>query len=570
MKVLSFFKHFFGFKKNSKYVKNYLNEANMRSSIFMSFIIIVLEIWLIIRQTNKYIRPWWNDIASHGYHSHIQMIFGLTGLYWLFIMCGISMFLFAIFYFLKVRGMKSFITNIVFGSLCILWILFLIPEINLPGYSTSTNINKATTILLYASMPIFGLSIIGYSLYRHFYKKDNITLSIVIITCFAFVCLLFGIKVGYSDYTSLSKPKMITCFLTMSIFVACLLIWKPYISILMITTIFITFLSFIKSYTPRIYQEGDEVNYITFLITMIMITVTMYHQRVAEGYKDEKLIHDSEYDERYDIHNGKYFVNQILKLELENYNLLKNKIYLFINIRNFKAINDQKGFEYGDFFLKRLAKDVLAAFPKDYAARLADDHFVVLTDCDGLMDKIDILNRLVLHSADGLFVLLKVGGYKLKLGENPNRAIDKARYACNMINRKYETTYCEYDESLNERFTMRQYIVNHIDEAIEKGYIKAYYQPVVWSETKELCGAEALSRWIDPIYGLLSPKDFISVLEEARLIYKLDTYMVEYVCREMRRSIDENRKVVPVSINFSRLDFDLMNVRELINCNVEK
>ena len=314
MKVLSFLKNFFGFKKNSKYVKNYLNEANMRSSIFMSFIIIVLEIWLIIRQTHKYIRPWWNDIASHGYHSHLQMVFGLTGLYWLFIMCALAMLLFGIFYMIRARGKKSFITNIVLGTLCVLWIFFLIPEINLPGYAGSTYVNKVTTILLYASMPVFGLALIGSSLYRWFYNKDNVILSIILIVDFAFVCTLFGIKVGYSDYTSLSKPKMVTCFLTMMIFVACLLIWKPYMSILVITTIFLTFLFMIKSFPTdlRVYQEGDEVNYITFLVTMIMIAVTMYHQRVAEANKDEKLIHDAEYDQRYEIHNGNYFANQII------------------------------------------------------------------------------------------------------------------------------------------------------------------------------------------------------------------------------------------------------------------
>ena len=353
---------------------------------------------------------------------------------------------------------------------------------------------------------------------------------------------------------------------------------RPYISIIMLTTIFMVFMYFIKSYNPgnmdpllRIYQEGDEINYITFLVSLTTITISIYHQRITEAAKDEKLIRDAEYDARLDIHNGKYFIDKILKMEAETPTKLENKIYLFINMRNFKTINDQKGFEYGDAFLKRLAKDVIAAFPKDLSARLSDDHFVVLTDVDGFRDKIDILNRLVTFSANGLFVLLKVGGYRLKLGENPARAIDKARYACGMIKQKYEQLYCEYDDAMNDRFNKRQYIVNKIDEAIEKEYIKAYYQPVVWSNDKKLCGAEALARWVDPVYGFLSPRDFIPVLEEARIIHKLDIHMIEYVCREMRRALDEGKQVVPVSINFSRLDFELIeDINALIEQKVKK
>lgn len=270
MKVLSFLKNIFGFKRNSKYVRNYLTEANVKSSIYMAFIIICLEIYMIFRQIRKYIRPAWNSY-SPTYHSRLQLIFQYTSLYWLFIMCALAMFMFALFYMIKKRGKKSLITNIVFGGLCILWIFLLIPEINLPGYAGGTIINKVTTILVYVSMPIFGASIIGNSLYRHFKNKDNTILSVVVITCFAAVCLLFGIKVGYSDFANPwvkdgvvngQKIKMITCFLTMIIFVACLLIFKPYISIVMLTGIFILFDYFLCQYGPtkREFIEADIIH----------------------------------------------------------------------------------------------------------------------------------------------------------------------------------------------------------------------------------------------------------------------------------------------------------------------
>ena len=91
--------------------------------------------------------------------------------------------------------------------------------------------------------------------------------------------------------------------------------------------------------------------------------------------------------------------------------------------------------------------------------------------------------------SDGLFVLLKVGGYRAKRNENPARAIDKARYACGKIKKTYGDMYKEYDEALDKHFNMRQYIVNHLDEAIDKGYLTAHYQPVVWSNDQKVCGA---------------------------------------------------------------------------------
>ena len=580
MKVLSFLKNLFGFKKNSKYVRKYLTDANIKSSIYMSFIIIAIEIWMIFRQTRKYIRPMWNNYTP--YSNRFQLIFAMTGLYWLFILCSIAMFIFAIFYVAKKRGKGSFITNIVFGSLCILWIFVLIAEINLPTYSSGTIINKATTILVYVSMPIFGASIIGNSFYRRFKGKDNTLLSILVITCFAFVCLLFGIKVGYSDFANpfvkgdgtinYTKIKMITCFLTMIIFVACLLIFKAYISVLMLTAIFVMFDIFLQGYgsAKREFLEADRINYYTFLIALVAITLSIYHQRVTEASKDEKLIHDANYDNLTGIHNVNYFIKRIREKESLNPEFIDDKIYLFINISNFKTINTQKGFAYGDKFLTRLAKDVEASFPSDYSARLADDHFVVLTDNSGYSDKIDILNDLMQSESDGLFVLLKVGGYRAKRNENPARAIDKARYACGKIKKTYGDMYKEYDEALDKHFNMRQYIVNHLDEAIDKGYLTAHYQPVVWSNDQKVCGAEALARWIDPVYGYIPPREFIPVLEETRLIHKLDSYMLEYVCKEMKRAIDENKPVVPVSINFSRLDFELMDLKYEIDERVKK
>ncbi len=107
---------------------------------------------------------------------------------------------------------------------------------------------------------------------------------------------------------------------------------------------------------------------------------------------------------------------------------------------------------------------------------------------------------------------------------------------------------------------LRNYVITHIDEAVEKGWIRPYYQPVVRTLTGKLCGTEALARWEDPTYGLLSPDKFIPALEEARLIHLLDCSIVHQICRQYRESVNEGVPVVPISFNLSRLDFDLCDI----------
>ena len=107
-------------------------------------------------------------------------------------------------------------------------------------------------------------------------------------------------------------------------------------------------------------------------------------------------------------------------------------------------------------------------------------------------------------------------------------------------------------------------MIDHIEKAIENGYIKIFYQPVVRVKTNEICSYEALVRWIDPEIGVLSPSDFIETLEQYHLIHLLDRYVIEQVCAEYRGLSDAGEPVVPVSINISRLDFELCDIVSMI------
>ena len=117
---------------------------------------------------------------------------------------------------------------------------------------------------------------------------------------------------------------------------------------------------------------------------------------------------------------------------------------------------------------------------------------------------------------------------------------------------------------------LKSHILNTFDIALKEQYICIYYQPVIRTLSNQLCGFEALSRWIDPEYGLIGPEQFVPVLEEYRLIHRLDLYVADAVCARLRKTINSKNSPVPVSINLSRLDFDLCDMFKEVEKIVKK
>ena len=102
-----------------------------------------------------------------------------------------------------------------------------------------------------------------------------------------------------------------------------------------------------------------------------------------------------------------------------------------------------------------------------------------------------------------------------------------------------------------------QYILEHIDEAIDDGRIRAFFQPVIRTLTGRVCCAEALARWDDPENGMLSPAAFIPVLERHERIYRLDMTILRKTCMLYRKLQSTDTPIHSFSVNFSRYDFSV-------------
>ena len=239
----------------------------------------------------------------------------------------------------------------------------------------------------------------------------------------------------------------------------------------------------------------------------------------------------------------------------------KRPVYLVLNIVNFQTYNDHLGYAGGDELLKEMSQIVVSEFPGEPVARSAGDRFVVLTAAEDYLQRIEaVRNQLLsLHSSE-TYLDIKAGAYYLnEHTRNARHAIDRAAYAQKKIHDSEEVLVNVYTEEMSDEYRLRQFILNNLEPAIENGDIRVFYQPVMWAEDETLAGFEALVRWIDPKRGMLSPASFIPALEESRHVHILDLCVYEQVCRQIHDCLETGLPILPVSLNFSRLDFELMD-----------
>lgn len=111
-----------------------------------------------------------------------------------------------------------------------------------------------------------------------------------------------------------------------------------------------------------------------------------------------------------------------------------------------------------------------------------------------------------------------------------------------------------------QRMPLDQYVVSHIDRALESGWIVPYFQPIFRTITDSFTGAETLARWQDPEYGCIIPNGFVPALEKAGLIYKVDCFILTEAVKLQRKRLDAGLSVGPLTVNISRRDIDQIDM----------
>ena len=330
-------------------------------------------------------------------------------------------------------------------------------------------------------------------------KINNLAeLSYTTILIFSCVCLMFGFFVSLSDYKTSGN---IMAFIAMELIVICILAWRPIVSISIVTGTFALFYALISIDNGHVPDVQFTIGFIIIAISIMVTSISAYNQKKSEAGKDVSLtstnIHLAETavkDELTGAANMSFFRQRAKEILRDPTTQYMRQIFVYLDVENFRPINEKYGFEAGNAFIKKFAGQIIDVFYDGLVARQGDDHFVVLCDKQDLEKRITTLRTYIYDCGFDTQTGLKAGGYAVKdRNIDPSIACDRARYACNSIKKHYDQDYCEYDEELDRKFMMRQYIVNNVDAAIDRGDIKVYYQPVCWAKNRKLCGYEALS-----------------------------------------------------------------------------
>lgn len=237
---------------------------------------------------------------------------------------------------------------------------------------------------------------------------------------------------------------------------------------------------------------------------------------------------------------------------------------MFLDIDNFKRVNDVYGHSMGDQLLiavSNLIKTHTNQFKGGFTSRIGGDEYVLLMDASVRPGVVEDLAKAMLENLEKMdfrkdilsLISLSIG---IVFNQSVSQILDDILAKCDaaMYQSKYDgknryTIYRSYDKTLefNRNIELEMY------DALSSGQFHVYLQPKVNMVSSELYGAEALSRWIHPKDGLRRPDMYIPLFEKNGFISKLDMYVFEEVCKLKASWGGEKYANIPISVNMSRL-----------------
>lgn len=264
---------------------------------------------------------------------------------------------------------------------------------------------------------------------------------------------------------------------------------------------------------------------------------------------------------------------------------------MYLDLDDFKRINDTLGHQAGDELLKEISRRLLTVLrgedclalttseSTDMVARLGGDEFtILLTRVEQSHEPATVATRLLKVLADPV----KLGSHEVKIGSSigitlyPDDGTDtqtlhkNADIAMYHAKREGKNNYQFYSASMNRLSMERMAMETRLRYALERDQLSLHYQPQVDLVSGEVIGMEALLRWEDPEQGFISPAIFVPVAEECSLIVPIGEWVLRTACRQNYLWQQAGLKPVTVSVNVAGVQFRHQNLQTLVADALEK
>ncbi|HBF6323512.1 TPA: EAL domain-containing protein [Clostridioides difficile] len=319
-------------------------------------------------------------------------------------------------------------------------------------------------------------------------------------------------------------------------------------------------------------QIINRAVYAVLSIVLIFVAIIFYIIYIKKS--NEKEILSLAYEDKVTyIGNQNKFYRECSKYLLDKPSL--NYIIVYFDINNFKMINDTFGYEFGDNLLITIAKALKEELTEgEVYARLSSDYFAIFCDYKNgrnkIIRKLDNIRSNIESNLSIVFeISLCVGIYFVEEGEvDIQKAVNKANMARSVAKGK-NINYAIYNEDVRNKLSEESMILDDIKIALVKNQFEVYYQPKFSLVTGEMIGSEALIRWNHPEHVFISPAVFIPIAEKSKLILKIGRFVFERVCNDLYEWKKQGKKIVPVSVNLSRVELYQPDIVKFINKTIK-
>ena len=327
-------------------------------------------------------------------------------------------------------------------------------------------------------------------------------------------------------------------------------------------------------------QSDDQIN-ILRVVNERLITATMKSNELSEKVKlaNEQLKHLVQHDVLTDLPNRIMLQDRLSQAIELAHRQGRQLAVMFMDLDQFKNINDSLGHAVGDQLLQSVAQRLKACVRhSDTVSRQGGDEFVLLLPFighpeDAALSAQKMLAALAephhlrqhdLHASASIGISVYPDD-----GQDAETLIKNADAAMYNAKENGRNTYSFFRQSMNDRAVWRQSTEASLRSALERQEFVLHYQPKINFQSGAIVGVEALIRWQHPELGLLAPAQFVSIAEDCGLILPIDRWVLREACQQARIWLQMGLSPITIAVNMSAAEFSAKDFLENIRTTLD-